>query len=94
MPETGLEYLTEQSYATAWSDERKWINKILKLAAEHPDDVRILYYPENNDGTIYAHVPKNWIKLAPPRTVNMSDERKAELAERMKSIRPKKESEE
>lgn len=87
--ETGFEYLIENDYATVWSSERKWINKIIKLQQEHPNNVDIKYYPENNHGTILAHVPKNWLKVSPPRKVNMTDERKAELAERLKASRQK-----
>lgn len=90
MNETGFEYLIEDSHATVWSSERKWINKIIKLQQEHPNDVEIKYLPENNDGTILAHVPKNWLKISPPRQVNMTEERKAQLAEHLKIVRQNK----
>lgn len=90
MNETGFEYLIEDSHATVWSSERKWINKIIKLQQEHPNDVEIKYLPENNDGTILAHVPKNWLKISPPRQVNMTEERKAQLAEHLKIARQNK----
>lgn len=70
--------------------ERKWVNKILKLKESNPDDVGITMYPENNDGYIVAHVPKNWFKLSPPRQVNYTDEQRAALAERMAKARMSK----
>lgn len=69
------------------SDQQKMINRVRKLAAEHPDEVTIKAYPEQNDGCIYATMPAEWLKLSPPRTVNMTDERKAELAERLRKAR-------
>jgi hypothetical protein len=78
-----------ESCSTFSSNERKWINKIQKLAEEYPDEVQILAGPKDNCGIIYAKVPAAWLKIAPPRKVSMSDERKAELAERMKNIRKK-----
>jgi len=47
-------------------------------------------YPENNDGYIVVHVPKNWFKLSPPRQVNYTDEQRAALAERMAKARMSK----
>ena len=90
MNETGFEYLIENDYATVWSSERKWINRIIKLQESHSEDVHIIYCPENNDGTILAHVPKNWLKISPPRQVNMTEERKAQLAEHLKTERKNK----
>lgn len=89
MNETGFEYLVDNDYATVWSSERKWINKIIKLKESHPKDVEIKYLPENNDGTIYAHVSKKWLKISPPRQVNMTDEQRAAAAKRLKSARGK-----
>lgn len=58
------------NYAVFCTCERKWVNKTLKLKESNPDDVEITMYPENNDGYIVAHVPKNWFKLSPPRQMN------------------------
>ena len=69
------------------SDERKWINRILKLAEEHPDDVQILASPEKNDGCIYAVVPTKWIKVTPPHKRNLTDEQKDELRNRLATVR-------
>ena len=86
MNETGFEYLVEENFATIWSSERKWINKINKLKQSYPDEVQIKHTPEDNHGMIYARVPKNWFKLTPPRKVNLTEEQRAALSERMKNI--------
>lgn len=46
------------------SNEQKWINRVRRLAAKFPDRVTILRQPETNDGTIYAKMPCNTMKLA------------------------------
>ena len=87
--ETAVNYLDEDTHMTFSSSERKWINKILKYAESHPDDVRIRCRPENNFGELVAYIPKRWLKISPPRKVDMTDEKRAELAERMRNARSK-----
>ena len=89
--ETAINYLNIDEYATFCSSEKKWINKILALHEKHPDKVEIKHYPENNGGMIYAHIPKKWIKVSPPRQVNYTDEQKAAMAERLAAARGRKE---
>lgn len=59
------------------SDECKWINSIKKLIDKYPDDIRVIRMPEDNDGCIYIELPKNFIKIQPPRKLNLSDEDRA-----------------
>lgn len=88
MKETVVGYVDEDSYASFTSAEKKWINKIIKLKAEHPEQVDIKAYPEDNQGYIYAHLPKKWLKVSPPRQI--SEEQKAAAAERLKAMRNNK----
>ncbi|MGN5455180.1 MAG: hypothetical protein ACI4XN_04275 [Candidatus Kurthia intestinigallinarum] len=90
MAETAIDYLSENDHATFCSNEIKWINKIKKLADANPDKVDILYYPEDNQGYILAHVPKSWLKVSPPRQVNYTEEQRAAMAERLAAAREKK----
>lgn len=90
--ETCIEYLNVDNNATFCSSESKWINKILKLKEEHPDEVDIQVYPEDNQGMIVAHVPKSWMRLSPPRTREMTDEQRKAAAERMAHARAKRSS--
>lgn len=85
--ETAVGYLNVDDYATFSSDEKKWVNKIIRLHALHPSKVQILHWPDENHGTIVAHVPKHWLKISPPR--QMSDEQKAAAAERLKAAKEK-----
>ena len=84
--ETCFNYTGETAFFS--SDERKWINKIRKLKEQRPDEVTILAEPETNDGCIYAKVPAHYLKLQPKMII--SDERKEELAERIKKARTDK----
>lgn len=85
--ETVFECTNGSDVATITSNEQKWINKINKLATQRPDDVEIVYTPEDNYGYILAHVSKNFIKLSPPRAVNYTEEQKVAAAERMAKAR-------
>ena len=69
------------------SDQQKMINRVRKLAEAYPDQVTVLNQPEQNDGCIYAKMPADWLKLSPPRKIEMTDQQKAELAERLKTAR-------
>lgn len=90
MTETSIDFLNVDQRATFCSSETKWINKILKLQESHPDDVHIAYAPEDNDGMIVAHIPKNWFKISPPRKREMTDKQRAAAAERLASARSKR----
>ena len=85
--ETVVGYTNLDQYATFDSSETKWINKILKLKEKYPDEVEIICMPENNNGSIFAHIPKSWMKVSPPKQVNYTEEQKAAMAERMRKCR-------
>lgn len=65
-------------------------SKLLKLAEKNPNEVKILV--ENKDGTLFAHIPVNYIKISPPRQV--SEEQREAASERFKQMwKEKNESE-
>ena len=84
--ETSFDYLTCDNHAVFYSGETKWINKIRKYAEEYPDEVVIT---ADNDWGITAKIPRSWMKVAPPRKVNMTDEQKRQAAERLAATRKK-----
>lgn len=88
--ETCVNMTNEDKRATFCSSETKWINKILKLSGQHPDEVKIIYYPEDNHGVLLAEIPKSYLKISPPRQVNYTEEQKAALAERLAAARESK----
>lgn len=72
------------------TDERKMITRLMKLKEAHPDAVEILALPPNNDGCLYCKVPASWLRIAPPKKRDLSDEERAELAERFRANMSKK----
>lgn len=69
------------------SNERRWINKIHKLAEERPEEVTILKEPEENDGCIYCRLPSSWLKVQPKKTRVLSEEQQKELTDRLSRMR-------
>lgn len=88
--ETAIGYLDVDKHATFSSSERKWINKILKYAEDHPKEVHIKCYPEDNFGELVADIPKSWLKISPPRKREMTEEQREAAAKRLANARSKK----
>lgn len=87
MKETNFDYIDTDNYATFCTAEKKWINKIHKLQQTHAHEIEILYEPEDNGGILLCHIPKNWLKVSPPRKINLTEAQRAERAERLKNAR-------
>lgn len=84
--ETCLEYTAK----TMWiSTAEKWlITRIMRLRDVHPEEVEIVKTPQGNDGCcLYCKVPSKWLKVSPPKRVNMTDEQRKAVGERLKGIR-------
>ena len=82
--ETACGYLDDR---VMWisTDERKWITRLLKMAVEHPDEVTIQVRPEDNDGCLVIKCPSEYLKIAPPRHLNLTDEQRIARSERFKN---------
>lgn len=85
--ETTVEYTGDRMYVT--SDYQNVIRKIRKLKEQHPDEVKIDYEPEKNDGCICAWLPTKWLRIAPPPKRELTDEQKQELNRRLSLAREK-----
>jgi hypothetical protein len=85
MAETVFEHLDGNKTFTVSTDERTWKNRLVKLAEQHPDDVECVAV--NRDGSVMYHVPASWVRLRPPVKRNLTDEQRAALADRIKSVR-------
>ena len=57
-------------------------SKLLRLAKENPDEVKII--AENEDGSMFAHIPVNYVKISPPKKI--SDKQKEAASERFKQM--------
>ena len=83
--ENVIEFLKDESQATVTFSQGRYISRIKKFAAERPEECKIV--AENKDGTICAHIPVSWIKIAPPREVKLTEEQRQALAERLAAYR-------
>lgn len=57
-------------------------SKLIRLANQNPDEVKIM--TENEDGSLFAYIPVNCVKISPPK--KMSDEQKEAASERFKKM--------
>lgn len=60
--ENAIEWLTGDDIISVSLTQKKYINKVKKLAIKHPNLVSIL--KENDDGSIFAHLPLKALKLS------------------------------
>lgn len=92
MNEFSIEWIKGAEYAGATVPSGTALkSKLLRLAEKNPDEVKIIV--ENKDGSLFAHVPVNYIKISPPRQV--SEEQKEAASERFKQMwKDRQESEE
>lgn len=81
--ENVIEFERDSKTATVTFCQGRYISRIKKLAERFPDDVEII-----SDGkSLVAHIPSRWIKINPPKQLDLSDERREELAERLRNLR-------
>lgn len=83
--ENFIEFLTGGEHACATFTQKRMISSIRKYAKKKPDECRII--AENGDGSIVVSVPVTWVKVSPPRKVEMTDEQRRAAAERLRDNR-------
>ena len=90
--DNAFEWYTGETTATVTFSQKKWVNKIKKLAADYPNDVEILSgNGETDEPPIVAHVPANWFKFSPPRKGReFTEEEKKAAAVRLAEAREKR----
>lgn len=87
--ENVIEFLLNQKVMAVTLTQRKFIKKVREYAEKYPDEVRI--ERENNDGSIFAKLPTNYLRITrPPEGRVVSEEEKAELRERFEKARQKR----
>ena len=85
--ENVVEFISGHKKLSFTFSSRRFINRIKKYKEKYPDDVDLI---ENSDGSIFGHLPITWIKISPPRKVNLTDEQRRERAERLRNARNNK----
>lgn len=82
--ENVIEFLRGQQTATVCFSQQRFVNRIIELAKNYPQVCVIK--DMNNDGSIVAHIPVEWVKIRPPR--QMTEEQRLEIVERLDRVRP------
>lgn len=85
--ENAIEWLDSRDKATVTLHGGRLKNRVLRLAEEYPDDVEIRREPDENGGFLVAKIPVKWVKITPPRRLELTDEQKEALAERLSVAR-------
>lgn len=81
--ENAIEWLNGQDRILVTLSQQRYINRVKEYAEKYPDEVQIQYV--NEDGTILASMPLNYLKLSRPRA--FTDEEKQASAERFRELR-------
>lgn len=84
--ETIINYNYAEDTASVYTFDRKLQNKLNRLVNTR-SDISIV---AQEDEWVEYEVPKNFIKVSPPRQVNYTDEQRAAMAERLAAAREKK----
>ena len=84
--ETIINFNEAEPTASVYTFNRSLQSKLNKLLSSNPD-ISLKYSDEERAEYI---VPKKWIKVSPPRQVNLTDEQRAAAAERLSASRTKK----
>ncbi len=68
--ENAIEFITDSKRATVTFTQGRYKSRIKKLAAKRPEECQIV--AENQDGSMCAHIPVEWVKISPPKAVSES----------------------
>lgn len=60
--ENVIEWITGQDYIACTFTQKKYINKVRKIALQTPENVPV--FVENKDGSIFCHLPLKALKLS------------------------------
>lgn len=84
--ENTIEFTKDSERATVTFSQGRYKTRIKKLAKSHPEECRIV--AENQDGSLCAHIPVEWVKIAPLKRV--SNERREISRRVMNSLHAKR----
>lgn len=83
--ETIINFNEEEKTASVYTYNKSLRNKLNKLVGVNPD----IHVIRSSDEMSEFEVPKSWIKVSPPKQVNLSDEQRAAIAARLQASRNK-----
>ena len=82
MNENVIEWLSGSDLVLVTLSQKKYVNKVKKLAEAH-DDVVIMRV--NKDGSILARLPLKFIRITP--TIQLTEEQRNQARERLEKYR-------
>jgi len=90
--ETVIEHCEGDKYAAITAAEPSMVNRLKKLSrnlSRNRAEISAQFeaIAENEDGSLFVHVPWSWVRIAPPKQVNMTDEQRKAASERMKALK-------
>lgn len=83
--ETIINFNEEEKVASVYTYNKSLRNKLNKLLGVNQD----IHVIRSSDEMSEFEVPKSWIKVSPPKQVNLSDEQRAAIAARLQASRNK-----
>lgn len=83
--ENVIEWINGQDTIAVTLSQGRYISKVKKLAQQHPNQVKIL--SENDDGSIFAHLPLRALKLNLSAKRELSEEERKKIGVRLHSGR-------
>lgn len=86
--ETAMDHISGNDYWAVSTGEQKIRNRLAKLYEQYPDEVKLI--AENQDGSVFYHVPKNWIKISPSIKRTLTDEQREAARDRLAAARQAK----
>ena len=87
--ETVYEHMSGNPTFTVTAEERWSCGMIRRLSEKYPEEVKII--AQNQDGSILAHLPFEWMRIVPKRKLGpLSEERRLANVERLARYRASK----
>lgn len=80
--ENVIEWINGDKEAAITASQKKLINRLKKLNEENPDEMVLI---TNQDGSVFAKVPVDWIKIKKPTKRELTEEERQEMAETFKA---------
>ena len=86
--ENVIEWINRQDTVTFTISQRKYKNRVEKLAKEYPGECRIV--TRNADGSLVAKMPLTWIRISKPRVRILTEEQRQAAAEKVQRKQERK----
>ncbi|MCD7743984.1 MAG: helix-turn-helix transcriptional regulator [Lachnospiraceae bacterium] len=79
--ENVIDFIKDSDRATVTFSQGRYKSRVEQLAKNRPDECRIM--ARNDDGSLCAQIPVKWVRITPPREVQLTDEQRREIGKRL-----------